>query len=378
MQRAAIFLEQSGKTPQELERLRRTFRLQKIRWNQPGDWQELLLAYGPLFQALAEHSDGLLLRGQVAENAGLELSGALLARPDAATAASKLPTTAVSPLRLTGRPAFLSINGSTGTIWTKVGIELFLGHLASRGTDLGIAEFPATQWEDFRQSVHALMENVGAASLLAVAPRNEEPQLANQAILLEVADTEAFLTSVQELTTDWNRLVENTKRNVELVFDAEPLEFAGLKGRRFAVDLPSAFGVAQIPEVRTVLTKLFGNTGKMQIDVLPLDSKRVLLSQFPPETTTELIGQLGPSANDTPARSQWIVEFNPQVFQDWQNSTFRASLDGNIIGWTPRRFGSDQTVHVTVEPRPEVVRLQTTLTADLLKAWVDFVRRKAP
>src|SRR5690606_19255447 len=152
----------------------------------------------------------------------------------------------------------------------------FMGRMASEGDELGIAEFPPEEWDAFRQSIHAVVQQISAASIVAVAPQAGEPQLANQATLLELADSAAFLLSAQELTTDWNRLIENAQREVELVFDTEPIDVAGLQGTRLAVDLPMAFKAEQVPEVRKVLTSLFGNTGEMQIDLLPLDAKHVI------------------------------------------------------------------------------------------------------
>src|SRR5690606_7046366 len=100
-----------------------------------------------------------------------------------------------------------------------------------------------------------------------------------------------------------------------LVFDADPLELAGRSGTRFSVDLPTAFGAAQIPEVRTVLARLFGNTGEMRIDIVPLDTRRILVSQFPPETTTELIEHIDRSEGEPATLDQWQASFTPQVFQ---------------------------------------------------------------
>lgn len=376
LRRAATLIGESAKTAEELERLRRSFRLREIRWNQPGDWVDLLLAYGPLVEALAEHTEGVLIQGRGQENADLALRGTLLARASETQQLAEIPAAQVVTLELPGRQAFLVAAGPATTRWRPVGVELFLGHLASRTHELGIAEFPPEEWDGFRQSVHGLMGEVSSASLLAVAPGAEEPQLSNQAVLLEVSDAAEFLVSVQELTTDWNRLLENADREVELVFDAEPLKLAGLEGTRFAVDLPSAFHAAQIPEVRTVLTRLFGNNGEMRIDVLPLDAKRVLVSQFPPETTADLVSAIGKLNRSRSEGREWTIEFTPQVFQDWQNVVFRASLEGNIVGWKPRRFESDEKVRLTIEPAPGTLQVRSQLSAELLRAWVDFASRK--
>lgn len=376
LRRASTLIGESGKTPEELERLRRSFSLRDIRWNQPGDWAELLLVYGPLVESLAQHTDGVLIQGRGAENADVALSGTLLAKAGETQEPGTTSATKAAVLELPARQAFLTAVGPTATSWTPVGIELFLGHLASRTHELGVAQFPADEWEGFRESVHALVRKTTSASLIAVAPGKEEPQLANQAVLLEVEDAEQFLSSVQELTTDWNRLLENADREVELVFDAKPLELAGRNGTRFVVDLPTAFQASHIPEVRTVLTRLFGNTGEMRIDVLPLDGNRVLVSQFPPETTSELIGAIGEQKPAEPKDQQWILEFVPQVYQDWQNTTFLASFEGNIVGWKPRRFESDEKVRLTIEPTPEALRVRSQLSAELLREWVDFANRK--
>ncbi len=376
LRRAATLIGTSGKPPKELERLRRSFQLREMRWNQPGDWGDFLLAYGPLVEALAEHTEGVLIQGRGQENADLALSGTLLARDADARQPRETTAAHVGPLELPARQAFLTAAGPTITSWTPAGVELFLGHLASRTHDLGVAEFPPEEWNGFRQSVHALVGEIGSASLLAVAPGEDEPQLANQGVLLEVADAKRFLTSVQELTTDWNRLLENAQHEVELVFDAGPLEIAGLKGTRFVVDLPTAFQAAHVPEVRTVLTRLFGNNGEMRIDVLPLDAKRVLVSQFPPEITTELVSEIGKSNRTESTASEWTLEFAPQVYQDWQNTTFRASFEGNIVGWKPRRFSSDEKVRMTIEPTKGPLRIRSVLSAEVLGAWIDFIQRK--
>jgi hypothetical protein len=372
--RMATAVKESGKTPAEIDRLRRMFRVSDFRWNQPADWQELILVYGPLVESLASHTAGAAVQVQVTVEGNARVDGSLLA-PETTGATTGIEATKLPALKVPDRAAFLTFKGPAKTPWTPMAVELFLGHLASRGDDLGVVEYPPDEWEAFRQSVHSLVGEVSGISVTAVAPAGEEPQLANQAVLLEVDDSQQFLQTAQELTTDWNRLVENSRHEVDLVFDARPLEIEGVSGTRFAVDLPTAFQANQIPEVRNVLTALFGNTGEMQIDVLPLDATHVLVSQFPPELTSKIVTALKPLSEGDPAE-RWNVRFAPQVFQDWQNATFKASFDANIIGWKPRRFESAETITATVTPSSEAARVELELSPEVLEAWAKFLSAK--
>jgi hypothetical protein len=73
---------------------------------------------------------------------------------------------------------------------------------------------------------------------------------------------------------------------------------------------------------------------------------------------------------------QWNVDFAPQVFQDWQNATFKASFDGNIVGWKPRRFESAETVSLRVTPTADTARFEVELSAEVLEAWASFLQSK--
>lgn len=361
-------------TPEELNRLRRVQHSQRIRWQSLDYWRDWLKVNEPVVLGLQARTEGVLLATDIRDDHGLDLRIALLPSPDPDQQPDR-ETAAVPAIGLDGTRPIVMTAGKLDGRWQRELVEIYFDSFANGSDAVGIEQFAPQELADLRKSATTAQQLVQGVSALFVAPAKDEPVLANTAYLLRVTDAGGFLQAAESMVTDWNRAVESSAPEVDVVFDFEQLKIAGRDAIRYSVDLPTAFRVDNIPEVRDVLAKMFGHNGSLVVDLVTIDDRHVLICGLPETLHPSIVEACKAATEATPDIDDgWQVEFDPAAWQDWRNSYKRLNFGENVIGWQPKRLESTSRVTIRLAREPHALTATAEVPADVVEAAARLVR----
>ena len=331
-------------------------------WTSSAYWQSLVSVYSRAVERCCTNVRLLVVAVDVGDDLSAKVRVEL---PQASDREMPAPQWSLSSLTLANQRVVVSGEGPWGSPWTSDTVELYLDHFEVSSRDVGINYLRPKEFADYRASVTKVSDQVHGAQLFMIAPAKDQPVMSNSAALLLTDDSKQLIESLDAAVKDWNHMVELSQREVDLYFGAEPLEVGSRTGKRFTLDL--TFGQNDVPDVRTLMAKLYGRNGIWAIDVLPVDDKRVLITDLPDELRSQLLVALD-SEQATPTREpQWVVTLNPNTLQTWFNDCKRAEFGEEIIGWKPIELECDSNVVFHATTHNTQLTLKADVPADVLK-----------
>lgn len=359
-------------SPRQLANRRRILASRPMNWRSLADWRQRLTLHSEMVDQLVTECAAVVLAADADASARVALRLELLPRSPSDI---KPPVGSVPAVDLSDQRMVVTADCAWGSPWVDWLLQLHISSFASGSDDVGVDYFRADDFQAFGESVAAASGLVHNARLLMIAPADQQPTMSNSAVVVAVDDAQAFAAAFEEVIVDWNRMVERSRRNVDFLYEIKPLEVGDRTGKRYAVDLPSAFRQESVPEVREVMDKLYGRNGVWAMDVLPVGDSQVLISDLPDALRDQLLQQLpADQAPATDPQAGWRVRLNPAVLQDWLNEVKRDNYGDGVIGWTPRPLRSTSQVDIQVTTHEPVLRVETEIPADVVTALAALVR----
>lgn len=345
---------------------RRMLASRKMNWTSLSDWEERLTLYKAPLVHLCDNCNLMLLSVDVDQQQNVELAMHFMPEKPASIAATKitLPATEVS-----GQQHFAIAQGPWHSSWVEMVVNMYVDHFAAGSDAVGITYFSPGEFNDLRKTVMRAHDMIQGVRALAITPEKDAPSMSNSALLLEVTDSQEFIGVVATGMTVWNELVNKSRRNVDFVFESKPLTVGDREGRRYSVDLPSAFREEDVPEVREVMDKMYGRNGAMVVDVLPVDETHVLITDLTDDLRNQLLNDLDNSqveADGAPAG--WMLVLDPAAFQDWQNLVERHVIGENAIGWKPKPLECQSKVEIEITTQSPTLTIRSTIPSDVVQA----------
>lgn len=367
----------------ELAQLRRKVQNGQVQYRDPEYWKAVYRLYRVAFHHLAAKCDGFSLGVSVNEEREVTLKAALLARDETPRVRIGEVGSEAKILNVGGQPTIVSVGGPWGSKWTQLSLDLYVYSFAAGSDAVGIEQFSQPAMARYLKLCKTASDLVEYQSLVIISPTGDRPIMSNSAVLLHTTNAKTFQDSFDRLIDVWNAAVKQSRREAEFVYDKDADDLKGLPpsvtGTRYSVDLSNAFRMQNVPDVRTMFDKMYGRNGKLVTDVLAIDNRRVLVSDLPDDLRNELVkglldDSLEPAAAEESGRGEWQVELHPAPLQEWLNRSKLISHGGNIIGWEPKEFASDEKVAIRIQAEPAKLEVSTTLSAELVEALGDLIR----
>lgn len=360
-------ISQSGpQSPQQLAHRRRLLSARPMNWRSLDDWQQRVTLEGDLVDQFHSLCSGVVLAIDADANLTTRMRAVFLPRGDVQAESAEF---AQLPLELSDERTAATANCAWGSAWVDGLVQLYLSSFSTGSEELGVNYFRAGDFQRFRKSFISMAQPIQSAQFVMIAPASDQPTMSNSALVIQVADAKEFAKALDGVMHNWNRMIETAQRSVDYVFESKPLEIGDLAGQRYFIDLPTAFRDENIPEVRQVLADLYGRNGVWAVDVLPLDSTRVLVSDLPDNLRDTLIANLQsaqPAAEVVSAN--WTIRLDPAVLQDWLNDYRRHSYGENVIGWKPKVLESTSQVQIDLTTHAPTLTVTAEIPGDVVKA----------
>lgn len=361
-----------SEAPYRVASRRRMLANRKMNWTSISDWEERLTLYRAPIIHLCKSCDTMVLSADIGEQQSIEVELHLLSEKPPTIADTQITLPAVE---VDGQRHFAIAEGPWNSPWVEMAMKMYVDH-ASTGSDaVGITYFSTAEFNSLRKTVMKASGMIQSMRALAIAPEKDAPSMSNSALLLEVTNSEEFLGVVDGAMTEWNELVNKSRRNIDFVFESKPLVVGDHSGKRYSIDLPSAFREEDVPEVRQVMDKMYGRNGLMVADVLPVDKTHVLISDLPDALRDGLLkGATDAQTQPVDNPAGWTLVLDPAAIQDWNNLVQRHVNGENTIGWKPKPLECESNVVVEVTTQSPTLTIRSTIPGDVVQALGKLVR----
>ncbi len=361
-----------GESPRQLANRRRMLSIRPMNWRSLDQWRQRVSLQPDMVERLHSRCSGIVLAVDTDEQLQADLRAVFIPRGEVAEATARRAT---GPLELPDQRTVATAACAWNSPWVEWLLQMYLGSFSVGSDEVGVQYFRAGDFERFRGSIAAAGELIDSVQFLMIAPPSDKPTMSNSALLATVADADKFVAGLDEAVTNWNRMIETARRSIDFLYEIKPLEVGELAGKRYAIDLPTAFRQDNVPEVREVLDRMYGRNGVWAMDVLPVDDTHVLVSDLPDELRDQLLEQVrsGQPASQV-AEVGWTVTLHPAVLQDWLNNVRLQSFGENVIGWKPKSLDSTGKVQIRLTTHAPVLTVESQIPSDVMKAVGELVR----
>lgn len=209
------------------------------------------------------------------------------------------------------------------------GLQIVL--LTSAPEELGVKKFAAAELGELEKAIEAFINQITVGQFATLAG-DKLPVYANRVAVLQVGNANDFLKLCDEFMEKWNALMLASNSEVKVEFKAEPVDIAGVAGRRYCVDMVEAVDVPRSKEIVKVMTQMFGPEGFLNWFVIPTEGNHVVVANVPQEDLEKLLGEM----NNSGAKPQAVggtgaMQFDASAYVDWGKRRDLA-MTGEVIG----------------------------------------------
>ena len=140
----------------------------------------------------------------------------------------------------------------------------------------GLRDLPGSQWQSLQAAVLESVEQIRSMSLCVLPGEEDDPVMSNVYSVLRVDDPQEFLADYKNSVEVWNEMLQQSQSDIQLQYELEDLEIAGLQAVRQEVDVAAAAEDPAVPQFNWVLESMFGEDGKLRITLVAVDDHHVL------------------------------------------------------------------------------------------------------
>ncbi|WP_442481371.1 hypothetical protein [Aeoliella sp. SH292] len=365
-----------SESPYHLANRRRMLASRPINWRSLQELEERLSLYAPLVARTCDNAKHVQLAIDVADDQSLEFEARLVPKQ-----AKQIPAaeSSLPPVTLSDQRPMLEVEGPAGSPWTDLLVDLHIDSYSAGSDEVDVIYFSPPELEKWRAGIARARDMVIAARGLVIAPAEGEPTVSNGALVLQVKSSAEFVSAFDAVMADWNSLVNTaTRRNADFIYETKPLAVGSLEGKRYTVDLPTAFRQDNIPEVREVMAKMYGRNGVRALDILPLDERHVLISDLTDALRDQLIASMSAAASAPLSNSKgWTIAIEPATMQDWLNDMKLHTYGEDVVGWKPQPLDADGNVTIEVTTHEPELVVRTKVPGDVVRAVGKLSRKKS-
>ncbi len=365
--------ERSGVSARQVASRRRVLASRPWNWRNLQEWRERLVLHQDMVQRLHSHCASLLLAIDTNDQLRTRIEAILIPREEVA---AREASGGRVPLQLANERTVATAACDWDSPWVEWLVQMHLSSFSNGSDEIGVDYFRGGEFEKFRQTVAVASDQIESLRFLMIAPGNSEPTMSNSALLVTVSDSSEFLVAVNETMVTWNRMIQTARRSIDFVYEIKPLTVDQRVGKRYSIDLPTAFRQDNVPEVREVLADMYGRNGVWAMDVLPLDETHVLVSDLPDKLRDQLMKQWEATAATAAEEPHggWAIQLHPDVLQDWLNDVRRHNFGENVVGWKPKPLNSTGDIVIGLTTHEKILTIKTEIAGDVVQAFGELVR----
>ncbi|MEX2317220.1 MAG: hypothetical protein WD669_08715 [Pirellulales bacterium] len=196
----------------------------------------------------------------------------------------------------------------------------------------------------FSQASEQVAVDVQAANVFHALGGDRDGVYSNKYLAVRVASADLFVAHFADLIRSWNELHQKAQPSDNLAFDSQQVEIGGRAATQYSLDIAASLGLADNPDSRQSMERLFGPDRKMQLFVVPVDPQTVMLTEGPAEQAAAVL-KLMPAQKATnwdaaniaetnrllPNKSDWRLFVSPSGYTKWRKREMLALL-GDAIG----------------------------------------------
>ncbi len=230
---------------------------------------------------------------------------------------------------------------------------------------------------DYITACDAVAAQIGALTYVIKLHVGEHPPMANQVAIIDCDETTTLTTNIEKAVEIWNAMVTKEMSRSRLTFEKSEVEIDGVAAIRYSVDLQAAFLAADVPDVKVLMTKMFGNDGWLSYTLVPIDNRRLLVSMLPDVETVKILRKAKKSAIDLAQGSMLAVEFSPQNYRRWQAQQYAIEFADAKFGPTVTPIKSEDRLTITATGDARRLTLTATASRELLHEWIGSQAKRA-
>jgi hypothetical protein len=141
----------------------------------------------------------------------------------------------------------------------------------------GFEDFDEAKWQKLEESWKDAFQ-VESLSMIMFAGDKEDALYSNLYSTMRMPDSAKYMESARASMTIWNDLVDSSTSDVKLKYEIAEVDVAGKKALKMTNDVMAAAGDDNVPMLKPMFEKMFGNEGKLVMFWTPADDHTVVMS----------------------------------------------------------------------------------------------------
>ena len=269
-----------------------------------------------------------------------------------------------------------SLVGSIPQVWRRQLTEGVLRWQMSTSEESILHRGRSRYYERFIETCSEIAAQSEGIQAVAAVPPDGLPPMSNQAMVITCSDSAQLVDSIEQAFDIWNQMVTIEMRLSKLLFEKSDVEIAGIVATRYSADLQAAFLAGDVPDVRTIMTKLFGPPGDLVYTVVPLDAHHVLVSQWREEQTTAIVAGRSPATTPSKPSQPLRFAFSPQSYRRWKAQQYAIEFADQPYAPKAHPIGNSDTVEATAKGDSQQLTISLSAPADLVNEWLGAAERE--
>jgi hypothetical protein len=231
----------------------------------------------------------------------------------------------------------------------------------------------------FEEALNDALANVRSIAVLTKPGEKSAGLYTNDLWLTRSASSNSFADDAREVMRLWNTLNRDAQGGEPLIFDVADQKLGGRDATRYSLDIPAPDGLTA-SDMRQIMEKFFGKSGKMQLWIVPVDDRTSLIAAA---TKSEVVAALKvldrkqpPVWNDLklvdankllPADADFRLFFNSAAYYAWTNRL--AEVNGPTLGGpTKKDFPSSPAIGIAGRFPSDELTIETVIPAETVKS----------
>lgn len=265
----------------------------------------------------------------------------------------------------------VSVVGTIPEIWRRQVTEGILRWQMSISEESILQRGRSRYYERFIEACTEIAAQSQSIEAVTAVPAADLPPMANQAAVIACRDSARLVDLIEQAFDIWNQIATIEMRQSKLIFEKSDVEIEGIVATRYAADLQAAFLAGDVPEVRTMMIKLFGLPGDLVYTVVPLDNQHVLVSQWRAAQTAALVGDWSTVASRSNQFQPLRLEFSPRNFHRWKAQQYAIEFADQPHAPKVELIDNVGVVEATVQGDSQQVEISLSVPGDLVGQWLE-------
>jgi hypothetical protein len=252
----------------------------------------------------------------------------------------------------------------------------------------GFEKFDEAKWQKLEDSWKGAFQ-VESMSMVMFTGGKDDPLYGNLYGTMRMPNSDQYMDAARKSMEQWNELTEASSSDVKLTYEIAEVDIAGKKALKMTNDVLAAAGDDDVPMMKPMFEKMFGNDGKLVMFWTPTDEHTVVMAISSEEQAKESAGWTASSESGLAENAQvkattkllnpaapWTMYVSPQGCVAWV-SRFYTMLMGTIGGpaFTVPEYPAGPPVGISVAIGEGQLQGELVFPVQMLKDVAGYVKK---